>query len=120
MLPFYPIAVPTPYSVGTVNAYLILSQPYTLIDTGPDTKEAGEALKKGVEQAGISLHKIKRIILTHSHLDHYGLIDWLSGFSKAVVFIHPAELKKMVSDDPFRSEERRVGKECRSRWSPYH
>ena len=27
-------------------------------------------------------------------------------------------------DDPgpifFRSEERRVGKECRSRWSPYH
>ena len=22
--------------------------------------------------------------------------------------------------DPERSEERRVGKECRSRWSPYH
>src|SRR2546427_382670 len=24
------------------------------------------------------------------------------------------------SDRPNRSEERRVGKECRSRWSPYH
>src|SRR5436305_10877259 len=24
------------------------------------------------------------------------------------------------SDNPARSEERRVGKECRSRWSPYH
>src|SRR2546425_12954459 len=23
-------------------------------------------------------------------------------------------------DEPTRSEERRVGKECRSRWSPYH
>ena len=23
-------------------------------------------------------------------------------------------------DDSLRSEERRVGKECRSRWSPYH
>ena len=23
-------------------------------------------------------------------------------------------------EDGFRSEERRVGKECRSRWSPYH
>ena len=22
--------------------------------------------------------------------------------------------------DMYRSEERRVGKECRSRWSPYH
>ena len=27
-------------------------------------------------------------------------------------------LKRILSDD--RSEERRVGKECRSRWSPYH
>src|SRR2546422_5941269 len=25
-----------------------------------------------------------------------------------------------ASDAPMRSEERRVGKECRSRWSPYH
>ena len=24
------------------------------------------------------------------------------------------------NDSDFRSEERRVGKECRSRWSPYH
>src|SRR2546425_7710800 len=23
-------------------------------------------------------------------------------------------------EKPYRSEERRVGKECRSRWSPYH
>ena len=23
-------------------------------------------------------------------------------------------------DELYRSEERRVGKECRSRWSPYH
>ena len=28
-----------------------------------------------------------------------------------------ANLRK---DDIIRSEERRVGKECRSRWSPYH
>ena len=25
-----------------------------------------------------------------------------------------------IIDDPNRSEERRVAKECRSRWSPYH
>ena len=29
-----------------------------------------------------------------------------------------ADRRKEVRDD--RSEERRVGKECRSRWSPYH
>ena len=26
----------------------------------------------------------------------------------------------MMLREEFRSEERRVGKECRSRWSPYH
>ena len=30
-------------------------------------------------------------------------------------------LERMISDfEDQRSEERRVGKECRSRWSPYH
>ena len=27
---------------------------------------------------------------------------------------------KLEKPGTFRSEERRVGKECRSRWSPYH
>ena len=26
----------------------------------------------------------------------------------------------VLAVDKYRSEERRVGKECRSRWSPYH
>ena len=26
----------------------------------------------------------------------------------------------LITNDGVRSEERRVGKECRSRWSPYH
>ena len=26
----------------------------------------------------------------------------------------------LIDDENNRSEERRVGKECRSRWSPYH
>src|ERR1051326_1987784 len=30
------------------------------------------------------------------------------------------ELRDHLEDFPGRSEERRVGKECRSRWSPYH
>src|SRR3712207_9321114 len=29
-------------------------------------------------------------------------------------------LRAEVVERSFRSEERRVGKECRSRWSPYH
>jgi len=29
-------------------------------------------------------------------------------------------LRSLARSNPRRSEERRVGKECRSRWSPYH
>ena len=32
----------------------------------------------------------------------------------------PADIEKMELPPLSRSEERRVGKECRSRWSPYH
>ena len=32
----------------------------------------------------------------------------------------PNALESRLSVIPDRSEERRVGKECRSRWSPYH
>ena len=31
-----------------------------------------------------------------------------------------SEVKKIIFDTHIRSEERRVGKEGRSRWSPYH
>src|SRR5258708_36298644 len=43
-------------------------------------------------------HKIERVLLA------------------GVIGIIPA----LVGDGEHRSEERRVGKECRSRWSPYH
>ena len=33
----------------------------------------------------------------------------------------PQKLNEYIGNgQPWRSEERRVGKECRSRWSPYH
>ena len=32
----------------------------------------------------------------------------------------PQRLIVVRSEEGMRSEERRVGKECRSRWSPYH
>ena len=33
---------------------------------------------------------------------------------------HPVSHLYSESNGDVRSEERRVGKECRSRWSPYH
>ena len=38
----------------------------------------------------------------------------------AVAFDFPGHGDSEAYNDHRRSEERRVGKECRSRWSPYH
>ena len=42
-------------------------------------------------------------------------------FQHIEVFDKPALFTNgRIARDTVRSEERRVGKECRSRWSPYH
>mgnify|MGYP000687024335 CR=1 FL=1 len=49
--------------------------------------------------------------------------EWAHGKAKwLVVNFDPAvtEAQRAAMTDILRSEERRVGKECRSRWSPYH
>jgi glyoxylase-like metal-dependent hydrolase (beta-lactamase superfamily II) len=84
-----PISVPTPFYVGPVNCYLIAEDPLTLIDTGPKTKEAFEALREGLRGARVHVRDIRRIVLTHAHEDHYGLAKQLRDEAKdAEVLVH--------------------------------
>jgi glyoxylase-like metal-dependent hydrolase (beta-lactamase superfamily II) len=84
-----PISLPTPFYVGPVNVYLVAEEPVTLIDTGPKTKEALEALKEGLRKARFRVSDIRRIVLTHAHEDHCGLAKQLRDEAKeAEVFVH--------------------------------
>ena len=84
-----PISVPTPFYVGPVNVYLIAEDPVTLIDTGPKTKEAVEALRDGLRRARFRVADIRRIVLTHAHEDHCGLARSLRDEAKeAEVLVH--------------------------------
>ena len=62
-------------------------------------------------------------LTTKSYVDENGKKVELKG---SEVEEKKADIKKIVQQyikngyNPYRSEERRVGKECRSRWSPYH
>jgi len=52
---------------------------------------------------------------------HRDLLDWSHRMVKMYEFDVPLEAATAANDAAAeRSEERRVGKECRSRWSPYH
>ncbi len=104
MLPLHRIVVPTPYAVGPVNAYLIASRPYTLVDPGPDTGEAREVLQKELNRLGVPLAGIERILLTHFHSDHSGLARWIHSLTGAKIYIHPYDLKKLSGKNDFIGE----------------
>jgi glyoxylase-like metal-dependent hydrolase (beta-lactamase superfamily II) len=87
-----PISVPTPFYIGPVNVYLIAEEPLTLIDTGPKTKEAVEALRSGLRKAGFLISDVRRIVLTHAHEDHCGLARSVRDEAKdAEVLVHAWE-----------------------------
>jgi glyoxylase-like metal-dependent hydrolase (beta-lactamase superfamily II) len=87
-----PISLPTPFYIGPVNVYLIAEDPITLIDTGPKTKEANEALREGLRKARVRVSDIRRIVLTHAHEDHCGLARSLRDEAKnAEVLVHEWE-----------------------------
>ncbi len=83
------ITLPTPFPVGPVHTYLLEGDPLTLIDTGPHTPEAAEALADGLRRIGFDIEDLERIVITHAHADHYGLVESLVEDSGAEVWAHP-------------------------------
>jgi len=87
-----PISLPTPFYIGPVNVYLIAEDPITLIDTGPKTRAANDALHEGLRKARIRVSDIRRIVLTHAHEDHCGLARSVRDEAKdAEVLVHAWE-----------------------------
>ncbi|MCO6511761.1 MAG: MBL fold metallo-hydrolase [Aridibacter famidurans] len=87
-----PISVPTPFYVGDVNVYLVREDPLTLIDVGPKTAEAAEALRAGLRNEGVEFADIRRILLTHAHEDHCGLAKSIRDEARnAEILVHEWE-----------------------------
>ena len=75
--------VQTPYMVGEAHFYSIeLNDALVLFDTGPPTPEGEAALLEHID-----FKRLKYLLITHCHVDHYGLANFILQRSDAEVFI---------------------------------
>ncbi|PTX61303.1 glyoxylase-like metal-dependent hydrolase (beta-lactamase superfamily II) [Melghirimyces profundicolus] len=91
--------VPTPFPVGPVNVYLIEDDALTLIDAGPKSEAAWTALKRQLKEVGYVPEDIDQVVLTHHHVDHVGLLDYLGQESPIDVLGHWRN-EPWISQDP--------------------
>lgn len=83
------ISLPTAHGDRTTNAYLLPGAPTALIDPGPDTAEARDALAAACGELGAPIDTVGQIVVTHTHPDHCGMTGWLQGRTGARVLCHP-------------------------------
>ncbi|NHM32081.1 MBL fold metallo-hydrolase [Neobacillus terrae] len=94
--------IPTPFAVGDVNVYVVKGERLTLIDAGPKTDEAWEALKQQLNELGLSTNDIEQIVLTHHHPDHAGLLDYFP--DSLPVYGHWLNERWIMRTDAFYAE----------------
>src|SRR5260370_27216723 len=81
-----------------------------LVDTGATLLHVPQRL---IQQLHLSRVRTRRVRTTA------GIVD-VGIYDPVRLTIQGRDCIVEVAEVPDRSEERRVGKECRSRWSPYH
>ena len=79
------LPIPTPFAVGRVNCYLIDEDPLTLVDVGPNSGRSLDTLERELAAHSRRIEDLERIVVTHQHADHLGLVGILADRSGAQV-----------------------------------
>jgi glyoxylase-like metal-dependent hydrolase (beta-lactamase superfamily II) len=96
-----PVPVPFVEAGGPANVYVIEEQGggLALFDCGIATRDGETALLEGFRALGRSLREVRRIFVSHGHIDHYGYARAAQELSGAPVFAHPRDHAKLTWSD---------------------
>lgn len=93
-----PVPVPFAEAGGPANVYVIEEQGggLALFDAGISTPDGEAALLAGFAAMGRSLSEVRRIFVSHGHIDHYGYAKAAQEVSGAAVYAHPRDHSKLT------------------------
>ncbi len=85
----------TPYMVGPVHCYTAeRAGELVLFDTGPPTREGRQYLREHID-----LGRLQHVLVTHCHIDHYGLASWLEEETDAAIYLPYRDTLKVMHHD---------------------
>lgn len=102
---FERIEIPTPFHIGPINCYAFLGDDVTLLDPGPATDEAYATLRSRLEEEGYGLDDVERILVTHPHMDHFGIANRLKDVSDAELLAHEDAVERIADPDGYLDRE---------------
>jgi len=97
------IEIPLPFveGGGPANVLAIEDQggDLCLFDAGVATEQGWAALSGGLADLGLSTKRLRRIVISHGHVDHYGNAQRLAEASGAQVLVHRDDLTKVLGQE---------------------
>lgn len=81
------IELPTGLPVGPVNVYLFRDPEPVLIDTGLKSSDSWIALQRVLSDLQLTVADLREVIITHPHVDHFGMAGQILANSDAQVRI---------------------------------
>ncbi len=88
------VHLPLPMRPTIVNITLLHSRDeWAVVDTGVNTRDSMAAFESALQQVGCPPEKIRKLICTHHHPDHFGSSKAYKELTGAEVYLNPLEFE---------------------------
>jgi glyoxylase-like metal-dependent hydrolase (beta-lactamase superfamily II) len=87
----FELRLPIPFEDGLVNVFLFADgEEADLLDCGMNSEESVDAIRRALAHLGAK--RLRRLVVTHIHPDHYGAAGTFAGEGLADLYIHRLEV----------------------------
>src|SRR5437868_3722572 len=87
----FELRLPIPFEDGLVNVFLFVDgDEADLLDCGMNAEDSLDAIHRALDHLGA--RRLRRLVITHIHPDHYGAAGALAGPGQADLYMHRLEV----------------------------